>query len=39
MTVIAAIVNENGSYIAGDRGASDDNIILPLAHPKVWQIG
>ena len=39
MTVIAAVVNEAGSYIAGDRGASDDNIILPLAHPKVWQLG
>ena len=39
MTVICAVVNDNGSYIAGDRGASDDNIILPLAHPKVWQIG
>jgi ATP-dependent protease HslVU (ClpYQ) peptidase subunit len=39
MTVIAAVVNENGSYIAGDRGASDDNIILPLAHPKIWQLG
>lgn len=39
MTVIAAVVNENGSFIAGDRGASDDNIILPLAHPKVWQLG
>ena len=39
MTVIAAIVNENGAYIAGDRGASDDNVIFPLAHAKVWQTG
>lgn len=39
MTVIAAVVNENGAYIAGDRGASDSNVIFPLAHPKVWQSG
>jgi ATP-dependent protease HslVU (ClpYQ) peptidase subunit len=39
MTVIAAVVNDSGSYIAGDRGASDTNIILPLSHPKVWQLG
>lgn len=39
MTVIAAVVNKNGSYIAGDRGASDSNVIFPLAHAKVWQLG
>lgn len=39
MTCIVATVNEKGSYIAGDRGASDTNIILPLAHPKVWKTG
>ncbi len=39
MTVIVGVVNDNGCYIAGDRGASDDNIILPLAHPKVWRTG
>ncbi len=39
MTCIVAVVNSKGSYIAGDRGASDSNIILPLAHPKVWKTG
>lgn len=39
MTCIVAVVNDKGSYIAGDRGASDNNIILPLAHPKVWRTG
>lgn len=39
MTCIVAVANEKGYYMAGDRGASDSNIILPLAHAKVWRTG
>jgi ATP-dependent protease HslVU (ClpYQ) peptidase subunit len=39
MTCIAALKHEGKVYMAGDRGASDDNIILALEAPKVWKIG
>lgn len=40
MTCIAAIIDSNGkAYIAGDRGASEGDVILPLEHPKVWRSG
>jgi ATP-dependent protease HslVU (ClpYQ) peptidase subunit len=39
MTCIAALKQEGKVYMAGDRGASDDNIILALEAPKVWKIG
>lgn len=39
MTCIAALKHDGKVYMAGDRGASDDNIILALQAPKVWKIG
>lgn len=39
MTCIVAVVNDRGYYMAGDRAASEDNLILPLAHSKVWKSG
>jgi ATP-dependent protease HslVU (ClpYQ) peptidase subunit len=39
MTVIAAIVQDGEVYIAGDRGASEGDIILALDKPKVWRNG
>ena len=39
MTVLAVVRHENKVYMAGDRGASDDNTILPLTSPKVWKLG
>jgi len=39
MTVLAVVRHEGKIYMAGDRGASDDNTILPLTSPKVWKLG
>ena len=39
MTVLAVVSHENKIYMAGDRGASDDNTILALTAPKVWKLG
>jgi ATP-dependent protease HslVU (ClpYQ) peptidase subunit len=39
MTCIAVVKHEGKVYMAGDRGASDDNTILALDAPKVWKIG
>ena len=39
MTVLAVVRHENKIYMAGDRGASDDNTILALTAPKVWKLG
>ena len=39
MTVLAVVRHENKVYMAGDRGASDDNTILSLTAPKVWKLG
>ena len=41
MTCIAVVRDDinNKVYMAGDRGASDDNTILSLSSPKVWKLG
>lgn len=39
MTCIAVLKHEDKIYMAGDRGASDDNTILSLDDPKVWKTG
>jgi ATP-dependent protease HslVU (ClpYQ) peptidase subunit len=39
VTVLAVVRHENKIYMAGDRGASDDNTILSLTAPKVWKLG
>ena len=39
MTVLAVVRHEDKIYMAGDRGASDDNTILSLTAPKVWKLG
>lgn len=39
MTCIAVIRTEDKIYMAGDRGASDEDSILTLSSPKVWKSG
>lgn len=39
MTCIAVVRHENKIFMAGDRGASDDDTILILSTPKVWKLG
>ena len=39
MTCIAAIANENGSFIAGERGLSQDDCMMLLSSPKIWKSG
>ena len=39
MTCIAVLKTENTIWMAGDRGASDEDTILPLTAPKVFKIG
>jgi 20S proteasome alpha/beta subunit len=39
MTCIVALRHEDKVYMAGDRGASDDGVILSLESPKVWKVG
>jgi ATP-dependent protease HslVU (ClpYQ) peptidase subunit len=39
MTCIAVVRHENKIYMAGDRGASDDDTVLTLTTPKVWKLG
>lgn len=39
MTCIVALKHEDKVYMGGDRGASDDGIILSLESPKVWKFG
>jgi len=39
MTCIVALRHEEKVYMAGDRGASDDGVILALESPKVWKVG
>lgn len=38
MTCIVGIASDGVVYMGGDRGASDENIILPLYRPKVVQM-
>lgn len=35
MTVVVGIVKDDKVYIGGDRGVSDDQVILSLSRPKV----
>ena len=39
MTCIAVVRKEDKIYMSGERGVSDDDIILQSATPKVWQLG
>ena len=39
MTCIAVLRQEDNIWMAGDRGASDEDTILPLTAPKVFKIG
>lgn len=39
MTCIAALIHDGKSYIAGERGASEGDFILPIEKPKVWKDG
>lgn len=39
MTCIAVVKQDGKIFMAGDRGASDDDNILALSAPKVWKIG
>lgn len=39
MTCIAAVVQDGVVYLAGERGASEGDFILPLEKPKVWKDG
>lgn len=38
MTCIVGIAKDGVVYMGGERGASDDNSILPMCRPKVVQI-
>ena len=39
MTCIAAVVGEDGSFIAGERGVSSDDCMMLIDTPKVWKSG
>jgi ATP-dependent protease HslVU (ClpYQ) peptidase subunit len=39
MTCIAAVVSEDGSFIAGERGVSSDDCMMLIDTPKVWKSG
>ena len=39
MTCIVGIAKDGIVYMGGDRGASDESIVLPLTLPKVKQCG
>jgi 20S proteasome alpha/beta subunit len=39
LTCIAVLKSEDNIWMAGDRGASDDDSIMPLTAPKVFKIG
>lgn len=39
MTCIAALVYDGKSYIAGERGASEGDFIMPIEKPKIWKSG
>jgi ATP-dependent protease HslVU (ClpYQ) peptidase subunit len=39
LTCIAVVRQENKMFMAGDRGASDENSMLTLKAPKVWKTG
>lgn len=37
MTVIVGLVDNGSVYLAGDRGVSNGESILPMAQPKIFQ--
>lgn len=39
MTCIVALKDGDSIYMAAERGASDDDTILSLTTPKIWQSG
>ena len=39
MTCIAVLRTDDKIYMAGDRGASDDDVIMSLSTPKIWRVG
>jgi len=39
MTCIAGIMKEGKVYLAGERGASEGNYIVPIDKPKIWKNG
>jgi ATP-dependent protease HslVU (ClpYQ) peptidase subunit len=39
MTCIAGIMKEGKVYLAGERGASEGNYIVPIDKPKIWKSG
>lgn len=39
MTCIVAVRKDEKIYMSGERGVSDDDIILQSSSPKVWQTG
>lgn len=39
MTAIIGFVHDDIAYIAGERGNSDENIIIPSICPKVFNVG
>jgi 20S proteasome alpha/beta subunit len=39
MTCIVAARQADKIYMAGDRGASESNLIMSLTSPKVWKYG
>lgn len=39
MTCIAGIMKDGKVYLAGERGASEGNYIVPIDKPKIWKTG
>lgn len=39
MTCIAGIMKDGKVYLAGERGASEGNYIVPIDKPKIWKSG
>ena len=39
MTCIAGIMKDGKVYLAGERGASEGNYIVPIDKPKIWTAG
>ena len=39
MTIIAVVKQDGKVFMAGDRGASDDDNIMSIVAPKVWKTG
>jgi ATP-dependent protease HslVU (ClpYQ) peptidase subunit len=39
VTCIAVLRTDDKTYMAGDRGASDDDVIMSLSTSKIWRVG